>query len=203
MSPKGIGRTLKPEGDFENGIDDPSMPAINEMAIPKQNKTFDIYAIEADKHFHDQYKYKKGVTLLPYAAWVRNESLFLEINQDPGDKSVVKGRGMRRVEPVQSSTGSTASHVNESVVSEKDFVVLKMDVEGTEFDLIPLLIITNWLFETRAICLIEEIFLECHYNKCQKCFPSERYPKYENTYGECLDIFTSHRDSEVLVHQWW
>ncbi|KAL0316439.1 UNVERIFIED_CONTAM: hypothetical protein Sradi_5522100 [Sesamum radiatum] len=38
---------------------------------PKQNKTFDIYAIEADKTFHDDYKGKKGVTLLPYAAWVK------------------------------------------------------------------------------------------------------------------------------------
>ncbi|GAA0186546.1 methyltransferase [Lithospermum erythrorhizon] len=175
---------------------------------PKQNKTFDIYAIEADKHFHDQYKSKKGVTLLPYAAWVRNESLFFEINQDPGDKAVVKGRGMGRIQPVQSSTGSTPSHVNEiqgfdfaewlkSAATEKDFVVMKMDVEGTEFDLIPR------LFETGAICLIDEIFLECHYNRWQKCCPGERSPKYEKTYGQCLDLFTSLRDSGVLVHQWW
>lgn len=175
---------------------------------PKQNKTFEIYAIEADKHFHDQYKYKNGVTLLPYAAWVRNESLFFEINQDPGDKSVVKGPGMGRIQPVQSSTGSTASHVNaiqgfdfaewlKSAVSEKDFVVMKMDVEGTEFDLIPRLI------ETGAICLIDEIFLECHYNRWQKCCPGERSPKYEKTYGQCLDLFTSLRDNGVLVHQWF
>ncbi|RVW63805.1 hypothetical protein CK203_053724 [Vitis vinifera] len=42
---------------------------------PKQNKTFEVYAIEADKTFHDEYKLKKRVTLLPYAAWVRNETL--------------------------------------------------------------------------------------------------------------------------------
>ncbi|KAI5663165.1 hypothetical protein M9H77_22488 [Catharanthus roseus] len=177
---------------------------------PKQNKTFDIYAIEADSHFHEEYKYKKGVTLLPYAAWVRNETLSFEINQDPGDKNVVKGRGMGRIQPVQSSSGvvSDGGHVDEiqgfdfatwlkNTVSKKDFLVMKMDVEGTEFDLIPR------LFETGAICLIDEVFLECHYNRWQKCCPGERSNKYEKTYDQCLELFTSLRESGVLVHQWW
>lgn len=174
---------------------------------PKQNKTFEIYAIEADKHFHEQYKNKKGVTLLPYAAWVKNESLSFEINQDPGDKNVEKGRGMGRIQSVKSS-GGIVSDVDKiqgfdfaewlkSTVTEKDFVVMKMDVEGTEFDLIPRLI------KTGAICLIDEIFLECHYNRWQKCCPGERSPKYQKTYGQCLDLFTSLRERGVLVHQWW
>ncbi|CAN4122782.1 unnamed protein product [Withania somnifera] len=172
---------------------------------PKQNKTFEIYAVEADKTFHGQYKEKKGVTLLPYAAWVRNETLSFEINQDPGHKDV--GRGMGRIQPVESSSES-ASEVDviqgfdfaewlKSAVSDKDYVVMKMDVEGTEFDLIPRLI------ETGAICLIDEVFLECHYNRWQKCCPGERSPKYLNTYSQCLDLFTSLRESGVLVHQWW
>lgn len=176
---------------------------------PKQNKTFEIYAIEADKAFHEEYKYKKGVTLLPYAAWVRNETLFFEVNQDPGreKEEKEKGRGMGRIKPVQSS-GMVGSDVNKirgfdfanwlkSTVSEEDFVVMKMDVEGTEFDLIPM------LFKTGAICLIDEIFLECHYNRWQKCCPGERSSKYVKTYGQCLKLFTSLRDSGVLVHQWW
>ncbi|XP_009615562.1 uncharacterized protein LOC107824576 [Nicotiana tabacum] len=174
---------------------------------PKQNKTFEIYAIEADKTFHGQYEGKKGVTLLPYAAWVRNETLSFEINQDPGHKDVAKGRGMGRIQPVESSSNS-ASEVDviqgfdfaewlKSSVSERDYVVMKMDVEGTEFDLIPR------LFETGAICLIDEVFLECHYNRWQKCCPGERSSKYEHTYGQCLDLFTSLRESGVLVHQWW
>ncbi|CAK9150449.1 unnamed protein product [Ilex paraguariensis] len=174
---------------------------------PKQNKTFEIYAIEADKTFHEEYKFKKGVTLLPYAAWVRNETLFFEINQDPGHKVVEKGRGMGRIQPTQSKDGSVGEVDKikgfdfadwlKSTVSERDFVVMKMDVEGTEFDLIPR------LFETGAICLIDEIFLECHYNRWQKCCPGERTHKYQKTYGQCLDLFTSLRESGVLVHQWW
>ncbi|KAC9333161.1 hypothetical protein R6Q59_027177 [Mikania micrantha] len=174
---------------------------------PKQNKTFDIYAIEADAHFHDQYKSKKGVTLLPYAAWVKNESLVFEINQTPGDENVETGRGMGRIQPVKPGGGIVGStdviqgfdfaNWLKNTVSEKDFVVMKMDVEGTEFDLIPRLI------ETGAICLIDEVFLECHYNRWQKCCPGVRSPKYQKSYGECLDLFQSLRQRGVLVHQWW
>ncbi|KAK9280060.1 hypothetical protein L1049_013745 [Liquidambar formosana] len=174
---------------------------------PKQNKTFEIYAIEADKAFHNEYKSRKGVTLLPYAAWVRNETLFFGISREPSKKIEEKGRGMGRIQPVHSSMSFTGD-VDEiqgfdfanwvkSTVSEIDFVVMKMDVEGTEFHLIPRLI------ETGAICLIDEIFLECHYNRWQKCCPGKRSSKYEKTYAQCLDLFSSLRESGVLVHQWW
>ncbi|KAL6998472.1 hypothetical protein U1Q18_008599 [Sarracenia purpurea var. burkii] len=182
---------------------------------PKQNKTFDIYAIEADQVFHEDYRHKKGVTLIPYAAWVRNETLFFEVNQDPGreKEEKEKGRGMGRIKPVQSLAGGNiggggGGDVNmihgfdfadwlKNTILDKDFVVMKMDVEGTEFELIPK------LFETGAICLIDEIFLECHYNRWQKCCPGERSSKYQKTYGQCLELFTSLRKTGVLVHQWW
>ncbi|CAD6222335.1 unnamed protein product [Miscanthus lutarioriparius] len=175
---------------------------------PKQNHTFQVFAIEADPAFHSEYAAKKGVTLLPYAAWVKNETLRFEISGDPGKEVEAKanGRGMGRIHP---ATGKKMSGEVRSVpafdfaewlkqtVTEQDYVVMKMDVEGTEFDLIPR------LFDTGAICLVDELFLECHYNRWQKCCPGERSPKYENTYEECLDLFSSLRESGVLVHQWW
>lgn len=175
---------------------------------PKQNHTFQVFAIEADPAFHSEYAAKKGVTLLPYAAWVKNETLRFEINGDPGkeDEAKANGRGMGRIRP---ATGKKMNGEVRSVpafdfaewlrqtVTEQDYVVMKMDVEGTEFDLIPR------LFDTGAICLVDELFLECHYNRWQKCCPGERSPKYENTYEECLDLFSSLRESGVLVHQWW
>ncbi|OIV98562.1 hypothetical protein TanjilG_12148 [Lupinus angustifolius] len=175
---------------------------------PKQNKTFHVYAIEADKTFHQEYGLKKGVTLVPYAAWVKNETLAFEIHRDPGEHVVVKGRGMGRIQPLQSSAGVFDGEVEKiqgfdfadwlkSMVSKNDFVVMKMDVEGTEFDLIPR------LFETGAICLVDEIFLECHYNRWQRCCPGKRSTKYEKTYQQCLELFNSLRQSGVLVHQWF
>ncbi|XP_057983469.1 uncharacterized protein LOC131168202 [Malania oleifera] len=174
---------------------------------PKQNKTFEIYAIEADKTFHEEYRLKKGVTLLPYAAWVKNQTLLFEINGDPGEEVQDKGRGMGRIRPFQSAASSRSdvdkiqgfdfANWVKNTFSERDYVVMKMDVEGTEFDLIPRLI------KTGAICLIDEIFLECHYNRWQRCCPGERSSKYKKTYGQCLELFSSLRRSGVLVHQWW
>ncbi|KAJ0978342.1 hypothetical protein J5N97_013816 [Dioscorea zingiberensis] len=179
---------------------------------PKQNRTFEIYAIEADRAFHEEYAKKKGVNLLPYAAWVRNETLTFQVNHEPDQKVDEKslGRGMGRIRPsagdsvngllsddLHSIHGFDFAEWLKITVSEKDFVVVKMDIEGTEFDIVPR------LFETGAICLIDELFLECHYNRWQRCCPGERSPKYKNTYGQCLDLFSSLRESGVLVHQWW
>ena len=175
---------------------------------PKQNHTFQVYAIEADPAFHSEYSAKKGVTLLPYAAWVKNETLKFEINGDPGkeDEAKANGHGMGRIRPaagnnisgeVRSVPAFDFAQWLKQTVTEQDYVVMKMDVEGTEFHLIPR------LFDTGAICLVDELFLECHYNRWQKCCPGERSPKYDNTYEECLDLFSSLRESGVLVHQWW
>lgn len=174
---------------------------------PKQNKRFEVYAIEADRTFHGEYKRKKGVILLRYAAWVRNETLFFGITRDPSEKFVSKSRGMGRIQPVRTSMsymrdvdkieGFDFAEWLKNTVSSRDYVVVKMDVEGTEFHLIPRLI------ETGAICLIDEIFLECHYNRWQKCCPGQRSVKFQKTFAQCLDLLTSLRESGVLVHQWW
>lgn len=176
---------------------------------PKQNKTFEIYAIEADRAFHAEYASKKGINYLPYAAWIRNESISFEVSHDHDQKSDEKGSGMGRIKAAgASSHGPSAENLHmiqgfdfaewlKNTVTEKDFVVVKMDVEGTEFDLVPR------LFETGAICLVDELFLECHYNRWQRCCPGKRSPKYHNTYGQCIHLFSSLRENGVLVHQWW
>ena len=172
-----------------------SIVSWSKKKYPKQNKAFEIYAIEADKAFHEEYRSKKRVNLLPYAAWVRNKTLFFEITRDPSKKTVEKGKGMGRIRPVQTSMSymcdvdkiqafDFASWLKRTV-SEKDFVVMKMDVEGTEFHLISRLI------ETKAICLIDEMFIKCHYNGWQRCCLGVRSAKYP----QCLDLFTSLRDS--------
>ncbi|OMO88830.1 hypothetical protein CCACVL1_08178 [Corchorus capsularis] len=73
--------------------------------------------MEADKAFHEEYKskMKKNVKLLPYAAWIRNETLFFEITRDPRKKAE-KGRGMGRIHPVQSSASYFERHGQDSGV---------------------------------------------------------------------------------------
>ncbi|GJN31198.1 hypothetical protein PR202_gb19563 [Eleusine coracana subsp. coracana] len=163
---------------------------------PKQNRTFEVFAVEADPAFHDEYAAKKGrVTLLPYAAWVRNDTLAFEINGmgriRPAEEGASKSGEVRRVPAFDLAEWMTRTF------SEQDYVVVKMDVEGAEFDLVPRML------DTGAICLVDELFLECHYNRWQRCCPGVRSPKYRNTYDECLQLFTQLRNRGVLVHQWW
>ncbi|KAH7856750.1 hypothetical protein Vadar_005152 [Vaccinium darrowii] len=61
-------------------------------------------AIEVDKAFHEENPTRKRVTLLLYAAWVRNKTLFFEITRDPTRKNEERGRGMGRVQGAQPSS---------------------------------------------------------------------------------------------------
>lgn len=177
---------------------------------PKQGQKYDIFAIEADRSFQSSYDSHSDVTFMPYAAWIRNESLmFGSISVKP---NTVGHKGMGRIQRLNSSmpmslNETMSAQVTEvhgldfaewikATVAEDDFLLLKMDVEGSEFDLLPR------MFETGAICLVDELFLECHYNRWQRCC-SERTAKYTTTYRDCLNLFQSLRRNGVLVHQWW
>ncbi|XP_071904298.1 uncharacterized protein [Coffea arabica] len=128
-----------------------------EKLYPKQSKRFEIFTIEADKSFHE-YKRKKDVTLLPYPAWIRNETLVFGTRNkkreytgriQPGQPQVLQDY-MGEQNVVQAF--DFADWLIRSF-SRQDFVVLKIDVEGTEMDLIPRLV------ESGAICLTNEFVL--------------------------------------------
>ncbi|KAF3617840.1 putative cation/H(+) antiporter 14-like [Capsicum annuum] len=171
---------------------------------PKQNKTFEVYAIEGVREYHEEYR-RKGVSLLPYVAWLRNETLYFEITREQTRKSVERGRGIGRTQSARSSLdyvtdsdkilGFDFAGWLMSLFEERDYLVVKMDVEGSEFHLVKKLI------ESGAICLIDELFLECHYDdgRWQRFGYGKRSRKYDKTYSQCLELFTSLRDIGILI----
>eukprot|EP00250_Pteridium_aquilinum_P014121 c21796_g1_i1 orf=248-1825(-) len=173
---------------------------------PKQNQDFSIYAVEADDSFAADYVKRKNLKFLPYAAWIRNESLVFGAN--PENRAAEGKIGMGRIQSRSSLGGSVLEGKFKRVqgfdfadwlintATADDYVVMKMDVEGAEFDLLPR------MMETGAICLADELFLECHYNRWQRSSPF-RTTKYGRTYGDCLSLFEALRGNGVLVHQWW
>ncbi|XP_027171433.1 uncharacterized protein LOC113770999 [Coffea eugenioides] len=169
---------------------------------PKQNKNFEIFAIEADKSFHEEYKRKKDVTLLPYAAWIRNETLVFGTRNKKREYTgrIQSGRPQVLQDYKGEQNVVQAFDFADWLIrsfSKQDFVVLKMDVEGTEMDLIPRLV------ESGAICLIDELFLECHYDRWAKCCSGKRTKRYNSTYDQCFNLFSKLRQAGSLVHQWW
>ncbi|KAG6411306.1 hypothetical protein SASPL_129386 [Salvia splendens] len=174
---------------------------------PKQNRTFEIYAVEADASFHAQYRARRGVTLLPYAAWVRNETVVF------GSRPIVVGSKVWRMRPFGRIEGEQAAADGMSAVvrvaafdfvewltrnvAEEDFVVVKMDVEGTEIELV------RDLVKRGAMCLIDELFMECHFDRYVKCCSGERINRFNFSYPQCYRLFKELRDMGSVVHQWW
>ncbi|KAK7385382.1 hypothetical protein VNO78_31099 [Psophocarpus tetragonolobus] len=71
-------------------------------------------------------------------------------------------------------------------VREEEYVVMKAEVEVVEE-----------MVRTRAIMLVDELFLECK--------PQLGHKKRKNrrAYWECLALYGKLRDEGVAVHQWW
>lgn len=76
--------------------------------------------------------------------------------------------------------------------TERDFVALKVDIEGGEWTLIPHLI------RTGAMRLVDELFLECH--------PID-FDDYARQPGRlpqiCIDFINDLRDQGVYCHRWF
>eukprot|EP01018_Ginkgo_biloba_P030230 Gb_17852 [translate_table: standard] len=152
---------------------------------PKQKHKFDIFAIEADGSFGKHYADHPEVQFVPYAAWIKNESLTFGSYDGQNQQTVgpsVKPK-FSRVRGFDLATWLMKT------VTADDYVVMKMDVGGSEFQILPRML------KTGAICLVDELFLECHYEST--------YKKHRRAYWECLALYGMLREEGVLVHQWW
>eukprot|EP00249_Psilotum_nudum_P021467 c28114_g2_i1 orf=439-2334(+) len=175
-------------GDFDSSIGSWFMEH-----YPKTSNRFNIFAIEPDRSLEASYTHHSDVEFLPYLAWIRNESIILRgswVRDSPSVSGVSPEEGMMNVQALDFSEWL------KKTVSVDNFVVVKMDVGGLEFELL------QQLFETGAICLIDELFLACHRNGTRKIL-SGTYSKHENSYGECIALYALLRHKGVVAHQWW
>ncbi|XP_042499411.1 uncharacterized protein LOC122077520 [Macadamia integrifolia] len=72
-------------------------------------------------------------------------------------------------------------------VREEEYVVMKAEAEVVEE-----------MVKNRAICLVDELFLECEHQGL-----GGRKNKSKRAYWECLALYGRLRDEGVAVHQWW
>jgi hypothetical protein len=76
-------------------------------------------------------------------------------------------------------------------VASSDFVVIKMDVEGEEWNLLPRLL------QTGTAPLIDELFVECHHRET----PS--LPGLRHSWNDCLSLFRNLSAAGVWMHEWF
>ena len=83
-----------------------------------------------------------------------------------------------------------ATWFKENLSRENDFVVLKMDIEGAEWGILP------YMAEKNLWEYVDEFFFECHHSKM-----SERYST--KTYKDCQRVLEDLRsNSSVASHVW-
>ena len=73
----------------------------------------------------------------------------------------------------------------------EDFVLVKMDIEGAEFVVLPSLLASG------AACLIDELYLECHTNDNNGDIAKGR------SYADCIALLAAMRGVGTVSHLWF
>mmetsp|Transcript_10962 Transcript_10962/g.18648 ORF Transcript_10962/g.18648 Transcript_10962/m.18648 type:complete len:214 (+) Transcript_10962:473-1114(+) len=128
------------------------------------------------------------------AVWNRNTTLQFGMRRSASHVSDASARSVfgkdKKVKgeypvPAIDLAGFLRTHARED-----DFVVVKMDIEGAEFVVVPHLITTG------AACLIDEIYLECHTGDVGDIGKGRMYE-------DCIAILVALRGMGIASHLWF
>ena len=158
---------------------------------PKFSKGFQITAFEADPIYKSEYEKMQDVNFHNVAVWVRNETLRFggkmgRVQSRKACKKECKKDGSYTVQ------GINLSEYFLNTLLPTDFVVLKMDIEGAEYSVIP------HMLESGSFNLIDEFFLEGHTIKLSK-LEEVRHRKYEHI----VNMLSTIRSLGVWAHEWF
>lgn len=160
--------------------------------------SFKTIAFEADAKYSGEYSQHPEVIFHNLAVWTKNETLsfrgemgFVDVQGNNSGASK-KVRVIKDTKPIQTQAFDFAEYLLNNF-KETDFLVVKMDIEGAEYVVVPKLI------ETGAIRLIDEIFLEGHTAQFNKIGGLAR----GRTYAEVIVLLQSMRALGVHAHEWF
>ncbi|XP_057999541.1 uncharacterized protein LOC110667293 [Hevea brasiliensis] len=143
-------------------------------SYPVEHKDFDIYFVDHNTSVLLSCVKKPGVTFIydPGLAGDEITSLISDI-EDP--------------DPSVEDEGFDFLSWFRETAEYADFVVLKMKAGETE-----LKFLTD-LYESGAICFVDELFLSC----------ADHVDDNDVVSKDCMDLLKSLRSSGMYVHQWW
>lgn len=143
-------------------------------SYPIEHKDFHVYFVDHNTSVLLSYVKKPGITFVyhPGLAGIKDKN-YVGIEGD--------------AEPYVADEGFDFLVWFKETVQYADFVVLKMNAGSIELKFL------KDLFESGAICFVDELFLHCSgHGDGEGPMPVD-----------CMDIFKSLRSSGVYVHQWW
>ena len=166
--------------------------------------TYKVYAFEAERKYDDSYAGHPDVTLLHYAVSTANGTVPWGHQAKKGGRTrsgFALGPGGRRRwlasshNLVQDGTRPAIDIADwlRRTVRPDDFVVVKMDIEGAEYDVVP------HLLREKVADLIDELFLEVHTETNSCCKPPHDAGRHR---PDAMRLLQSLRDAGVYAHEW-
>ncbi|GAB4856709.1 hypothetical protein Ancab_014624 [Ancistrocladus abbreviatus] len=145
-------------------------------SYPIDSKAFDVFIVDHDALVLSSHVNKPGVTFIYHPGLA-------------GNPSKTNSADVQDIElPIDDDEFDFLAWFIDTVDSA-DFVVLKMNMGKAELKFL------YELFESRAICSVDELFLDCS--------DMDHESGGMNPTKSCMDMFRSLRSSGVFVHQWW
>lgn len=134
---------------------------------------YKLFSFEANPVFFEEIE-KTGTTLLKKAVWVENgKKDFFIVTKDKynsedmrtGASTLNQTKNEWNLKAHKETTSFEVDTVDFSSwlsnnFTKDDFIILKMDIEGSEYEVL------NKMIEDDTISLINELWIEFHYKKC-------------------------------------
>jgi len=124
-----------------------------------------IYAFEPEPEFKDNFRNIKNCVFLPYAAWISETTL--NFYRDVRDKRKAGGtlllekKGVSKHNDKMAVQGFDFSNWISTNFKVDDEIILKMDIEGAEYQVIPK------MFDDDTLNYISKINIEWHWYKLE------------------------------------
>lgn len=143
-------------------------------SYPVDIRAFNIYFVDHNTSVLSSYVKKPGINFVYLPGLV-------------GDKGTANLEHDPEFDPYIGSEGFDILAWFNETVKHADFVVMKMNTGELELKFLV------ELFESGAICSVNELFLHC----------SDPLQGIGEIKGGCMDLFKGLRSTGVFVHQWW
>jgi FkbM family methyltransferase len=128
--------------------------------FPKAEE-FEIFTFEANPNFNDCYK-NLNVNYKNAAIWTYDGEIEFYLGKNPKNMSASvfkhKTSGNLRKTPIKVKCIDLGKWIM-SKFTPQDYIVLKLDIEGAEYNVLPKMI------EDKSIAYIDELFMDWHYTK--------------------------------------
>jgi FkbM family methyltransferase len=145
--------------------------------------TFKVIAFEANKKFAATFQDHPEVEFHNMIVWTKNESIPWTWT---GKENGFAGKDSKYM--IQ---GIDIADFIQRRIKRDDYLVVKMDIEGAEYDIIPRLI------ETNTLPLIDEFFVEVHTDINTCCRGRE-----DRKYSHAKELLQKVRNAGGYVHMW-